>query len=145
MKVNDVFSNKYLSASDLDDETPTHVTIEEVKKIDFDEGPKFEIKFRELKKSLIANRTNSLAISKLLGPDTDDWEGQRISLFVTQVDYKGEQVDAIRVKKKLPRETADPVQPASRPAAQSQAQPASRPPASVAAPRPDREEDDIPF
>ena len=49
-------------------------------------------------KSLIVNKTNGKAMAKLFGRDTADWIGKKITLVPTEVDFKGDLVDAIRIR-----------------------------------------------
>ena len=54
-------------------------------------------------KPLVLNKTNCKAISKLLKtPYIEEWAGHRITLSVQRVKAFGEDVDAVRVKPKLP-------------------------------------------
>jgi hypothetical protein len=110
VNIKDVFSSKYLSANDIDNEVSYPVTIVAVDTNEFGQGKdkqvKFEIKFREIKKPFIVNKTNANSIAKLLGPETDEWVGKRITLFKTEVQYKDEMVDGIRIKSKLPPPSA---------------------------------------
>lgn len=59
-------------------------------------------------KPLILNKTNCKAISRLLGtPYIEEWAGHRIVLAVQRVKAFGEDVDAVRVKPKLPGESCE--------------------------------------
>lgn len=59
-------------------------------------------------KPLVLNKTNCKAISKLLGtPYIEEWAGARITLTVQKVKAFGEDVEAVRVKPKLPGEICD--------------------------------------
>ena len=59
-------------------------------------------------KPLILNKTNCKAISKLLNtPYIEDWAGARITLAVQRVKAFGEDVEAVRVKPKLPSEICE--------------------------------------
>lgn len=59
-------------------------------------------------KPLVLNKTNCKAISKLLGtPYIEEWAGARITLAVQRVKAFGEEVEAIRVKPKLPGEICE--------------------------------------
>lgn len=98
-----MFPSKWLAAADLDDADLT-VTIS---KCTFEEVTPTESKwvlwFDETDKAMVLNKTNSKMIAQLLlSDDTDDWVGRKVTLFPTQVDFQGDQVDAIRVRKKLP-------------------------------------------
>ena len=98
-----MFPSKWLAAADLDDSdlivTIKACTLEEVTPSD----KKWVLWFEESDKGMVLNKTNSKMISQLLlSDDSDDWIGRKIILFPTQVDFQGDQVDAIRVRKKLP-------------------------------------------
>lgn len=59
-------------------------------------------------KPLVLNKTNCKAITKLLGtPYIEEWAGHKIVLAVQRVKAFGEDVDAIRVKPKLPGEICE--------------------------------------
>ena len=59
-------------------------------------------------KPLILNKTNCKAISKLLKtPYIEEWAGHRIVLAVQKVKAFGEEVDAVRVKPKMPGEICE--------------------------------------
>jgi hypothetical protein len=109
--VNDMHPSNYLKASDLDDEDLT-LTMKAVKQESIGQGAQAEEKwilyFKGQDKGLVLNKTNTTTIAKLYGDDTDGWLGKRITLFATQVDFQGRQVDAIRVKNKAPKEAARP-------------------------------------
>ena len=102
-KLSDLYPSKFLTAAELEEEgiivTIRDITIE--KMVDGTEKPCLH--FDEVEKGLILNKTNAKAIEKMYGDDTDNWEDERISLFPTYVDFKGEQVEAIRVKPKKPK------------------------------------------
>lgn len=109
MKLGEMFPGKYLSASDIDEDII--VTIEKVTTVQVvNEGrqeDKPAIAFRELDKMMVLNKTNATTIAKVLNSDdTDDWEGQRIGLFVATVEAFGKQQEAIRVKGRAPKPAA---------------------------------------
>ncbi len=59
-------------------------------------------------KPLVLNKTNCKAISKLLEtPYIEEWAGHRIALGVQRVKAFGEDVDAVRVRPKLPGEICE--------------------------------------
>jgi hypothetical protein len=114
MKYDELFPSKFLKASDFEEGETKLVTIkdvqlEEVGKKDAEVETKPVVYFREKDtKPIVCNKTNATTIRNLYGNDTYDWIGKRITLFVTQVDSFGEQVDAIRVRAKIPAATANP-------------------------------------
>lgn len=60
-------------------------------------------------KPLIANATNCKAIQKLTGSAfIEDWKGNKIQLYVAQVNAFGDVTDAIRIRDFKPAEDFDP-------------------------------------
>lgn len=61
--------------------------------------------FRENIKPMVVNATNSKTLEKLLKtPYIEDWAGRKIQIGVESVKAFGDVVDALRVRKFLPRE-----------------------------------------
>ena len=101
MRIDAAFPSKYLKAADLQDRAVTvsmsHVAVEEIKSMrGMDTKP--VLYFQGKEKGLVLNKTNSNAIAKLYGEETDDWVGQPIEIFPTTVDFQGDMVEAIRVR-----------------------------------------------
>ncbi len=119
-KLSQLYPSKWLTAADLPEEgiivTIRSMDIEKMT----DGAEKPVLYFDEIEKGLVLNKTNAGAISKMYGDETDAWEDERISLFPTFVDFKGEQVEAIRVKPKKPK-------PAVKATAERAAKPAAKP------------------
>ena len=102
MKVNDVYSSKYLKSGDIT-ETPVSYTIKDatVEQVGPEKTEKIVIYFVGQDKGFVVNKTNAKTISKVLGSDdTDDWAGKAIKLYSTEVQFKDELVEAIRVSLK---------------------------------------------
>jgi hypothetical protein len=98
MKVSDAFPSKYLKAVDLQDKNVTLV----IDRVEFenigDDDRKLVIYFTKAKKGLVLNKTNSKTIAATYGDDTDGWSGKSIVLFPAMVDFRGDTVEAIRVR-----------------------------------------------
>lgn len=112
MKIDEVFTSKFLRAADIDniaDETTQTaiVIIEDVlmEEIGADQQQKPVVFFQSIKPGLVLNKTNANTLKGLLGNDTDDWKGKAIGLFTTEVDFQGQQVLSIRVRMRLPKLT----------------------------------------
>lgn len=109
MKINEAFPTKYLSAeADIPDGGDLIVTISDCQMEQLGQGDKIDTKpvlyFSDHDKGLALNKTNANTIAGVLGSqDTDDWIGQKIALFAQEVDFKGQQVLAIRVRMRKPR------------------------------------------
>jgi hypothetical protein len=100
MKMADMFPSKFLKAAELDGNLT--LTIKTVLQEDLGEQLKPVAYFLETKKGLVINRTNANTISALHGQDTDAWAGNQITLFATEVDFKGQTTLAIRVRLSVP-------------------------------------------
>ena len=104
--VNDMFPSKYLKASDIGD-TDLELTIIAVDEETLGQGNDADIRsvvyFSETPKGLVLNKTNARAIASLYGDESDDWAGNQIRLYATEVDFKGEQMLALRVRLRAPQ------------------------------------------
>lgn len=106
MNIDAAFPSKYMKASDLPDETAVPFVIDEVRmeEIGREKQVKPVIYFKEQDKGFVANKTNCNTIAKALGSrDTDDWVGQTIKLYSTEVQFGDEMVESIRVSLKSGR------------------------------------------
>ena len=109
MNINDLFPSKYLRASDLGDRQ-FHVTMaglrtEQMPK----QGKKGQTEqkailfFRGTEKGLILSATNARTIAELHGPETNDWPGKRITLYVEfNVEAFGKKYNVVRVRPTVP-------------------------------------------
>lgn len=137
-RISDMIPSKWLAAADLDD-AGDHYTITDVRQEEVAKGEyKWIVFFAETTKGLVLNKVNTRTIGQLLGDDTDDWLGHKITLFPTQVDFQGQTVDAIRVRNRLPK----PPKPAAPAKASGVGKPA-RPMTQAEADAPD--DDECPF
>lgn len=115
MNINDAFPSKYLKASDVPDDGDLILTIRQVDVEEVGQGDDREQKpivyFGEIEKGLVLNKTNANAIQSLYGADTAAWEMKRIAIFATEVDFKGTQTLALRVRLRPPAKAgkAEPV------------------------------------
>ena len=108
MNANDVYPTNYLKAEDIP--APMTVTIEGavIETMHDKNGKDIEkpvIRFSELPKGLVCNRTNWKTLIRLFGDETDAWKGKRITMVTVPVDAFGETVDAIRL---IPVKAAEP-------------------------------------
>lgn len=97
MEIDKVYSGKSLKAADLGDREPI-LTITQVDFKKFDNANKIVLSFDGTDKQLVVNKTNAKRIAKSHGSNTDGWVGKKIQLFVDQVEFSGDIVDAIRVR-----------------------------------------------
>lgn len=101
MNINDTFPSNYLRAADLRDRA-VDVTMHRVLMEDIGGEEKPVLYFAGKEKGLVLNKTNASTISGLWSPETDNWPGKKITIFPTQTDFQGRQVECIRVKTKAP-------------------------------------------
>ena len=106
MRLNDMFPSKFLRASDLDGDTI--VTIKSLIKEEFQDGDKYVMYFFERGvKPWPLNKTNGKTIAGMYGDKVDDWRGNPITLYSTEIDFRGEPTEAIRVRKEPPMENKE--------------------------------------
>ncbi len=97
-----LFPSKYAKAADLRGKSVA-VIIERIKPQEklMMQGGKSDTKpvvfLRGKEKGWILNKTNARAIAKVYGPELTNWLGKHVVIFSTQVEARGEMVDAIRV------------------------------------------------
>jgi hypothetical protein len=106
MKISNAFPSKYIRAADLQDRqhelTMQRVELENVG----DDDKKPVLYFVGRQKGLVLNKTNSRTIAAAYGDDTDEWEDKNLIIFPAMVDFRGDQVEAIRVR--VPKAAAKP-------------------------------------
>lgn len=145
MNVNDAFPSKYIKADDLQGREVT-VTIDRVEMENIGQGQNQDRKpvayFQGKQKGLVLNKTNSMNIASVYGPETSGWTGRQVTLFSAWVDYQGKSVQAVRVRPAFAQGQQAPVAPSARPPQQA---PAQMPPARQAGADAGYDEDVIPF
>ncbi len=98
-KLNDLFPSRFLSAADLQgQEVIATIDRVEIEKFD-DDAQKPIVYFQGKTKGLVCNKTNFKSIALFAGDDTDGWPGAIIILFPMMVDWKGQVVEGIRVRR----------------------------------------------
>jgi hypothetical protein len=112
MNINEAFPSKYLKAADLQDREVA-VVIGRVEMETIGTDRRMLLYFNGKDKALVCNKTNATSIAKGYGQDTDNWVGKPIVLFPAHVDFKGESVEAIRIKIKPRTQAAAPQPPQS--------------------------------
>jgi hypothetical protein len=111
MNIASAFPSNYIKSAEISGDVVVTITKVAVENVGTgrDAERKPVVYFQECDKGLVLNKVNSTTISDLYGPETDRWAGQRITLFVTQVDYQGKPVAAIRIRVARPAPAAPPV------------------------------------
>jgi hypothetical protein len=103
MNINNLFPSKYLKAADLPEDEAVSLKIAKIKieEVGKDKDTKPVIYFEGEEKGFVANKTNCRAIAALTGSEeVEEWVGQTVRLYRTEVEYQGEMVESIRVKRK---------------------------------------------
>lgn len=95
--IDEVYAGSSLKAADLDG-ADVELTIASAEAKSFDDGNKIAVTFLETEKTLICNKTNANRIASLYGKDYSKWHGKKVTLYPDMVDFRGETVEAIRVK-----------------------------------------------
>ena len=103
MHIDSLYPSRFLRCADLNGR-PMRVVIDGLKREDIGGEPKVGLSFTNGTKSLILNKTNGKAIAKAIGPETGTWRGKAITLVPAQVDFRGDIVDAIRIRAASPQE-----------------------------------------
>jgi len=113
-KVTEVYkgNDKYIKASDLRGKSRNlQIAFWDVIKFAVegkDDVEKVVLSFEGTQKALVCNKTNAgIIAANLKSEELNDWIGKQILIYPTQVNFKGEQVDAIRVKEIAPEVEAD--------------------------------------
>lgn len=98
MKMAGVFSS-HLKAEELGVGKMVTVTIDQIKMEKVGEDTKPVLYFEGKSKGLALNKTNTNALIDILGTDESDaWQGRKVQLYTTKVDYQGKRVLAIRIQ-----------------------------------------------
>ncbi len=101
VKISEAYPSQYLKCADLNGK-PWDMKIRTVALEDLGQGSDKEEKpvvyFHKAQKGLVLNKTNATTIAKVYGDDTGAWTGQDVQVFPTTTEFKGETVDAIRVR-----------------------------------------------
>lgn len=96
MRIDSAFPSQYLKAADLQGKRVT-VTMAHVQMEDIGSEQKPILYFQGTDKGLVLNKTNSNTIMAAYGYETDEWNGQAITLVEAMVDFQGRTVAAIRI------------------------------------------------
>lgn len=101
----DLFGSPFLKGDDLPDGGIV-ATIKDFEATSMGQNDerKMVLKFRELDKDLVLNKTNGRKLGELFGHDPDAWINRKVMLFPTWVDFRGEEVLTVRIREAKPRQ-----------------------------------------
>ena len=99
MDATEFFPSKWLSAEDVGKQKIV-TTINRIGTEEMQEEKKLVVFFDLIKtnKGLILNKTNFNRLKEELGSETDNWVGKYVELYTIKTDFKGKEVDAVRLK-----------------------------------------------
>jgi hypothetical protein len=106
-----MFPSRYLKAEDLPGTvilTIKNVAWETMHDQDGAEVEKPVVYFDENPKALVLNKTNADTLSHLYGNESDNWNGERVTLMTVKVSAFGKVVDGLRFDNKTPSPPAAP-------------------------------------
>lgn len=102
--IDDIYTGggENIKGADLKGYDPITLTIAKIEKVDFNDGPKVKLFFKETDKGLILNKTNAKRIASIHGSTKPvDWIGKSVVLAHEIVEYQDKQTDGVRVQ--MPR------------------------------------------
>jgi hypothetical protein len=106
MRVTDLCPSPHLEALDLGDEIGAAVVVTvtrvEKKEVGSEKVVKGVVYFTEYERGLVLNKTNSRTIASIYGSDTDDWIGQKITIYRSETSFQNKVVPCIRVRDAKP-------------------------------------------
>jgi hypothetical protein len=113
MNIDQAFPSNYLKSSDVPGDpgegelvyTITNVKVEDMGQ-DEDAERKPVLYFREIDKGMVLNKTNASVVKGLYGPETDDWTGERVTIYIAEVTFQGRLVPALRIRSRKPKTSA---------------------------------------
>lgn len=108
MNVYDLFPTRFVAAADLNGKqftlTIRSVTLEDMQSHDQKTVTKPCLWFTNATKGMVLNKTNTMIIADLYGPETDAWAGKKITIYATKVRAFGKLEEAVRVREEVPPE-----------------------------------------
>ena len=106
MRVTELCPSPHLEAMDLGDEIGASavVTVDrvELKTVGAEQVRKGVVFFKEFERGMVINKTNSRTIAGLYGSNTDEWIGERITIYRSETSFQNRTVPCIRVKDTVP-------------------------------------------
>jgi len=106
-----LFPSPWLKAGDLNGDTVLTIQRVNVEPVGMNKDEKLVLYFNEVEKSLIMNKTNSTTVKGLYGAIPRNWIGKKITLFPTDVSFRGEMVEAVRIRPRVPAVDVTPPEP----------------------------------
>jgi hypothetical protein len=109
MHINEMYPSNYLKAADLNGHERT-LKISSVTRDEIGGERKNLLGFAGAHKKLVLNKTNARVIAKAYGNNTESWLDKPVTLYETQVDFKGDLVPGIRIKVPMAQQSEMPLE-----------------------------------
>lgn len=88
----------FLKGDDLEEGERTVVTIKSAEEVNFPSGDTVPVlEFLELDQKLTLNKTRVKKLVELLGEDTDEWIGRKVSVYRVDVSYQGKTMPGVAI------------------------------------------------
>lgn len=113
--ISKMIESKYIKTGDIEadgEDGQLDLTIADIRpedlKVDGGETKKkWVCYFEEVERGLVLNTTNTKKLAEVCGSElSENWPGNRVRLYVTPVQFRGDQVNAIRIKAARPSRQA---------------------------------------
>lgn len=106
MKMSDAFPSRFMGKDDIKRETTLHIALVEMQNIgsarEIEEKPVIEWQEPDAK-PFICNATNWETIADAYGPESDDWKGKALVIYLDpSIKFAGKRVGGLRVKAAKP-------------------------------------------
>ncbi len=101
MDIDKSFTSKYLKSADIAGDTPVTIAScinEDVAGKGNPADFKPVLKFTNMDKGIVLNKTNAGTIRAAYGKDTDAWAGKEVLLFQMTTQFNGQSVPCIRMR-----------------------------------------------
>lgn len=104
-------ASPFLKGDDLEEGERTVATIKSAEEVPFPSGDTVPVlEFLELDQKLTLNKTRVKKLVEMLGDDTDEWIGKKISIYRIDVQFQGKSMPGIAVAAP-PKAKAKPTKP----------------------------------
>ena len=100
MDYKEIYRSKYMKADDLNGRSATY-TVSGCIAEDVGDDRKLVLAFSETDKPLVLNTTNATTMAELHGPETDEWEGEKVKLVPATTQYQGKLVKCTRISPEM--------------------------------------------
>lgn len=105
-------ASPFLKGDDLEEGERTIATIKSAEEVNFPSGDTVPVlEFLELEQKLTLNKTRIKKLVEVLGDDTDDWIGKKISIYRVDVQFQGKTMPGIAVAAPPKKKKEDAVKP----------------------------------